>query len=167
MNTPAQASAKNHTITIVIADDHRIVRQGVRSLLETEPDFCIVGEASNGKEAVEAVEQLHPKVLLTDLMMPDLNGLEVLKQVRPRSPKTGVVILSMYDSDAYVLAALENGAAGYVLKEAGADVLVRAIREAASGRRFLSPPLSEERINAYRKRIRACEWKSPPPPPTH
>jgi len=126
--------------TIVLADDHHVMRQGLRALLEAEPDFYIVGEASDGREAAQLVERLQPDVLVLDLMMPGLSGLEVTRQVRQRSPQTRVVILSMYANKAYVLEALRNGAAGYVLKKSTADELVRAMREVTTGRRYLSPP---------------------------
>jgi DNA-binding NarL/FixJ family response regulator len=135
--------------TIVLADDHHVVRQGLRTLLESESDFRIVGEAGDGLEAVQLVERLQPNVLVLDLMMPCLNGLEVTRQVSQRSPQTRVVILSMHSSEAYVLEALRHGAAGYVLKASSAADLIKAVREVAAGRHFLSPPLSEHAIAAY------------------
>ena len=135
--------------TIVLADDHRVVRQGLRALLEAESGFRLVGEAGDGLETVQLVERLHPDVLVLDLMMPGLNGLEVTLQVGKRSPQTRVVILSMHANEAYVLEALRNGAAGYVLKDASAAELVQAVREVAAGRRYLSSPLSERAIEAY------------------
>jgi DNA-binding NarL/FixJ family response regulator len=137
--------------TIVLADDHHVVRQGLRALLEAEPDFQIVGEAADGREAAQLVKRLQPEVLVLDLMMPGLSGLEVTRQVRQRSPQTRVVILSMYADEAYVLEALRNGAAGYVLKKSTADELVRAVREVTTGRRYLSPPLSEKDIETLMK----------------
>lgn len=135
--------------TIVLADDHQIVRQGLRAVLEAEPDLSIVGETGDGLEAVDLVERLQPDVLVVDLMMPGLNGLEVTRQVRKRSRQTYVVILSMHDNEAYVLEGLRNGAAGYVLKESNTTDLVQAIREVTAGRRFLSTPLSERAIEIY------------------
>ena len=136
-------------MTIVLADDHHVVRQGLRALLEAEPDFRIIGEAGDGLEAVELVENLQPDVLVLDVMMPGLNGLEVTRKVSRDSPQTRVVILSMYDNEGYVVEALRNGAAGYVLKESTAANLVQAVREVAAGRRYLSSPLSERSIAAY------------------
>ncbi|OGG54318.1 MAG: DNA-binding response regulator [Candidatus Handelsmanbacteria bacterium RIFCSPLOWO2_12_FULL_64_10] len=135
--------------TIVLADDHPVVRQGLRDLLEAEPDFCVVGETGDGLEAVRLVEGLRPHVLMLDLMMPGLNGLEVTRQARERCPQTQVVILSVHDNEAYVLEALKNGASGYVLKRADAADLVQAVREVAAGRRYLSPPLSERGVEVY------------------
>jgi len=135
--------------TIVLADDHHIVRQGLRALLEGQPDFQLVGEAGDGLEAVQLTERLKPDVLIIDLMMPSLNGLEATRQVGQRSPHTRVVILSMHANEAYVLEALRNGAAGYVLKDSSAADLVHAVREVVAGRRYLSSPLSERAIAAY------------------
>jgi two-component system response regulator NreC len=136
-------------ITIVLADDHHVVRQGLRLLLAAEPDLQIIGEAADGLEASQLVERLQPNILVLDLMMRGINGLEVTKEVSRHSPRTGVVILSMYSNEAYVLEALRAGAKAYVLKEATSDELVRAIREAASGHRYLSSSLSEHAIEAY------------------
>jgi two-component system response regulator NreC len=139
--------------TIVLADDHHIVRQGLRRLLEDEPDFQVVGDTGDGLEALQLVERLQPDVLVVDLVMPGLSGLEVTRQVNQRSPRTRVVILSMYANEAYVLEALKNGASGYVLKESSGVDLVRAVREALAGRRYLSPPLSEHAIEAYLEKV--------------
>jgi len=142
--------------TIVLADDHPVVRQGLRALLEAEPDFAIVGEVADGLEVADLVERVKAHVLVLDLMLPGLSGLEVTRQVRQRSSQTRVIILSMYANEAYVLEALRNGAAGYVLKGAGAAELVQAVREVAAGRRYLSPPLSESAIQAYVEKAKAA-----------
>jgi two-component system response regulator NreC len=142
--------------TIVLADDHHVVRQGLRSLLEAEPDFSVVGEAGDGLEAAQLVERLQPDVLVLDLMMPGLNGLEVTRQVSQRSSRTHVVILSMHPNEAYVLEALRAGATAYVLKESTSAELVRAVREAVAGRRYLSPPLSERAIEAYMQKAKSA-----------
>ncbi len=143
--------------SIVLADDHHVVRQGLRALLEAEPDFRLIGEAGDGLETAQLVERLEPDVLIIDLMMPSLNGLEVTRQVSQRSPRTRIVILSMHANEAYVLEALRNGAAGYVLKDSSAADLVQAVREVMSGRRYLSPPLSERAIEAYLHKAQAAE----------
>jgi two-component system response regulator NreC len=139
-------------ITIVLADDHHVVRQGLRSLLAAESDLQVIGEAADGLAAAQLVESLQPDILVLDLMMRGVNGLEVTREVSKHSPRTRVVILSMYGNEAYVLEALRAGAKAYVLKEATADELVRAIREAASGHRYLSSSLSEHAIEAYMKK---------------
>jgi two-component system response regulator NreC len=136
-------------LTIVLADDHPVVRQGLLKLLEAESDISVVGDTDNGIEAIELVKQFRPGVLVVDLMMPGINGLEVTRQVSKLSPQTSTVILSMYGNESYVIEALRAGAKGYVLKEATADELVVAIRHAASNRHYLSQSLSERAIEAY------------------
>jgi DNA-binding NarL/FixJ family response regulator len=137
---------------IVLADDHPVVRHGVRSLLQAEPDFSIVGEASSGLETVQLVEKLQPEVLVVDLMLPGLNGLEVTRQVKQRLPQTRVVVLSMHANEPYVLEALKNGASGYVLKDSSGTDLVLAVKQVLGGQRYLSPPLSERAVEAYLQR---------------
>ena len=104
--------------TLLLADDHEVVRQGMRRLLEAERDLRVVAETGDGLEAVELVERHKPNVLIVDMMMPGLNGLEVTRQVRERSPRTKILILSMHANEAYVVEALRNGATGYALKDA-------------------------------------------------
>lgn len=144
-------------VTIVLADDHDVVRLGVRTLLEAEPDFRLVGEVANGLEVVAAVERLNPDVLVLDLMMPGLNGLEAMRQINKRFPRTAIVVLSMHANEAYVFEALRNGAKGYVLKGSSASELVEAVRAATAGRRFLSPPLSERAIEVYVEKAQGTE----------
>ncbi len=136
-------------ITIILADDHWVVRQGLRALLEAEPDFRVIAEASDGLEAVRVVEQLKPDILVLDLMMGGINGLEVTRQVARHPSETKVVILSMYGNESYVLEALRAGAQAYVLKESTSEELVRAIREVMGGHRYLGSPLSERAIEIY------------------
>ncbi len=138
---------------ILLADDHNIVRQGLRALLQSEPHFRLVGEASDGIEAVRLAERLKPDVLITDVMMPGLNGLEVTRQVIKMLPQTRVIILSMYTNDAYVLEALKNGALGYVLKDSQAADLIQAVKEVLAGNRYLSPPLSERALELYLRKV--------------
>jgi two-component system, NarL family, response regulator NreC len=142
-------------ITIVLADDHQVVRQGLRALLDAEPEFQVVGEAGDGLQAIKRVELLSPQILVLDLMMPGLNGLDVTPQIKKCSPHTRVVILSMYSNEAYVLEALNSGASAYVLKDSSSGDLVHAVREAAAGRRYLSPPLSDRAIEVYQQRAKA------------
>jgi DNA-binding NarL/FixJ family response regulator len=139
-------------VKLVLADDHHIVRQGLRSLLEEEADFKVIGEVSDGLEAVRMVESLKPDVLVLDLMMGGLNGIEVTRQVSKQSTKTAIIILSMYNNEAYVLEALRAGAKGYVLKDSTAAELVKAVREAVIGRHYLSASLSERAIENYIER---------------
>ena len=137
------------TISIVLADDHPIVRQGLKALLEVEADFRLLGEAGNGLDAIELVEQLHPQVLVVDLMMPGLGGADVALEVSKRSPETHVLVLSMHDDDAYVRQSLRSGAIGYALKDGSASELVHAIREVAAGRRYLSPAIMDKTLYNY------------------
>jgi two-component system response regulator NreC len=134
------------TLTILLADDHIVVRQGLRVLLEGQPDFSVVGEASDGNEAIRLVDQLKPQIVILDLVMPGLNGLEVARQIHER---TRVIVLSMHANQAYVLEALRNGAYGYVLKDASSNELIHAVRAVGEGRRYLSAPFSENAIQAY------------------
>ena len=142
-------------INIVLADDHHLVREGLRALLERERDLTVVAETGDGIEAIRLVEAVQPDVLVVDITMPGLDGLGVTRQVRKRVPRTQVVILTMHANEAHVLEALRHGAVGYVLKEADAADVVRAIRKAARGKRFLSAPLSERAIEAYAQMAQA------------
>ncbi len=135
--------------SIVLADDHHVVRLGLRALLSAESGLEIVGEASDGLETVRLVESLRPDILLVDLMMGGINGLEVTRQLSKRVPGTSVIILSMYGNQGYVVEALRGGAKAYVLKEATSEELVRAIHEVAAGRHYLSSSLSERVIEGY------------------
>jgi two-component system, NarL family, response regulator NreC len=130
------------SVAILVVDDHPIVRQGLRHLLEAEPEFKVVGEAEDGIEALRLVERLRPDILVLDMMMPSLNGLEVLRQIKNLSPSTRAIILSMQSADTYVLEALKNGAVGYVLKETGPSELVNAVHEVVQGNQYLSAKLS-------------------------
>ena len=139
-------------VKIILADDHEVVRQGLRSLLETERDFEVIGEVGNGLEAVQMIEKTQPDVLVLDLMMPGINGIEVTWQINKRSFKTRVVIFTFYGNEVYVLEALRAGAKAYVLKESASTELIRAIREVIAGRRYLGSPLPELAIEAYLKK---------------
>ena len=135
--------------TLFLAEDHAVLRQGLRALLEREPDFTVVGEASEGLQVADLVERAKPDVLILDVAMPGLGGLDVAREVARRSPRTRIVILSMHSAEAFVVQALRNGAAAYILKQHSADELISAIREVVAGRRYLSPPLSDKAIEAY------------------
>jgi len=136
-------------VTVVLADDHVVVRQGLRALLESDPRVVIVGEAADGLEAVELVRRRKPTVLITDLMMPGLDGLATTRKLSHLKSDTRVIILSMYGDQAYVLEALKSGAAGYVVKESCGAELFEAIRVVVAGRRYLSPAVSETSIGSY------------------
>jgi DNA-binding NarL/FixJ family response regulator len=138
-------------VRILLADDHQIVREGLRQLLEAQPDFAVVAETGDGLAVAPLAASLRPNVLVLDLRLPGLGGLEVLRRVRHQSPSTRVVMLSMYDSPAYVAKALAGGACGYVLKTSAADELVRAIRSALAGRQYLDASLPAEAIGQQRR----------------
>jgi len=147
-------------ITVFLADDHHVVRRGIKALLEAEPDLQVTGEAATGVDAAEQAQRLKPDVLVVDLMLADMSGLGVIRQVRKRSPHTVAVVLSMYGNDCYVVEALQAGAMAYVLKDSPPEELLRAVRAAAAGRRYLAPPLSDRAIEAYL--IRSKESKLDP-----
>lgn len=145
------------SVTILLADDHPFVRRGIRNLLDSETDLSVVGEAEDGVQVVQLAEKFRPDILVVDLMMPNLNGLEVLKQVRHRSPKTRMVVLSMQSAEPYVVEAFRSGAVGYVLKDSAPDELIYAIRQALIGIRYLSPKLPERLIAAMIEPSRKTE----------
>jgi two-component system, NarL family, response regulator NreC len=136
-------------INVLLADDHPIVRQGLKNLLISEPDFKVIGEASDGLQAIELVNQLRPDVLVVDLMMPALNGLEVIRRARHDLPDLRIIVLSMQNADAYVIDSFKLGASGYVLKDSGPAELIQAIRDVVAGQRYLSPGISERLTDTY------------------
>ncbi len=146
---------KKPTTSIVLADDHRIVLEGLHALLDAEPDFDVIGKTGDGLKTLDLVNKLNPDVLVLDLMMPGINGLEVARQINKQAQNTKIIILSMYDDEGFVLEALANGVAGYVLKDEGSDDLVQAIREVKNGHRYLSPSLSDRAIDVYEKMTKA------------
>lgn len=130
-------------ITVFVADDHAIVREGLVTLLAAQPDIEIVGTAANGREALAQVLRLQPKVVILDISMPELDGIETTRQILAKLPNTSVVILSMHSSAQHVFHALEAGARGYLLKESAAKEIIDAVRAIAAGRRFLSVKVAE------------------------
>ena len=132
-------------ITVLLADDHTIVREGFRKMLELEGDFDVVGEAQDGREAVAMVKKLRPAVVLMDIAMPMMNGLEATRQVLKDVPTTKVLMLSAHSDDAYVTTATESGAVGFLLKQTSAHDVCRAIREVFKGNKFFSPAVSKRR----------------------
>ena len=145
-------------INIVLADDHPVVRQGLRALLEGEPDFKVIGEAGDVETTVKLVNRTRPAVLVLDLIMKGLNSIEVIRQINNGSPETGVVILSMYDNEAYILESLRAGAKSYVLKGSTSEELMRAIHEVAAGHRYLGLPISERAITAFIQKSEASDF---------
>lgn len=130
-------------INVIIADDHNLVREGIRALLEKAEDIAVVGEAENGKEALELVLAKQPTVLVMDIAMPGMNGIQVLEKLREANLPTHVVILSMYADEIFVRQALQNGAKGYLLKGSFKEELLLTVRAASRGATYLSPSVSE------------------------
>lgn len=137
-------------ISIILGEDHLITRQGIRRLLEDEKGLEIVGEASNGEEVVKLVTELKPDVVLMDVAMPKLNGIEATRQVKLINPRTGVLVLSAYDDDEYVFALLKAGAAGYLLKSVSGDELVRAVKAIHKGEPVLDPVIAKKVLNYFK-----------------
>lgn len=142
-------------ITVVLADHHPLIREGLRSLLEREKDFKVVGEVADGLKVVGLVERRKPRVLIMALAMPGLNSFDVTLRVRQRSPETEVILLSMHAGDQYVIEALRSGASGYVMTQAKGVELIRAVRRVVAGDRYLSAPLSERGVDTWLQRAKA------------
>ena len=137
-------------ISVVLADDHHIVRNGIKMLVEGS-EIQIIGEASNGNEAIEAVQNLNPDVVMMDISMPLMNGLEATRIIEKKFPKTKALILSMYDSEEYILSAVDAGAIGYLLKDAPREEILNAIRMVAKGEKYFNSSVSNIIINGYLK----------------
>jgi len=134
---------------IVIAEDHRILREGLQALLSSHPEFEIVGQAEDGLEAIRCVESLSPDLILMDLSMPRMNGLEAIQDIKKRCPNTRIVVLTVHKTEEYILATLKAGADGYILKDANHTELALAIKNVLGGKRYLSPGISEKVIEGY------------------
>jgi DNA-binding NarL/FixJ family response regulator len=135
---------RENAIKVLLADDHALFREGTRNLIEQEEDMQVVGEASDGAEAVSLVTELKPDVALVDIAMPTLNGIEATKQIKEKHPATAVLILTAYDNDQYIVALLEAGAAGYLLKNVSGKELISAIRSVHAGESVLHPVIARK-----------------------
>jgi len=140
-------------IRVLLADDHGIVRKGLRFLLERQPGVEVVGEASDGREAVKLAEELAPNVVIMDVAMPALNGIDATMQIMKTHPKTGVIMLSMHSDEAYLVRALSAGAKGYLLKESAEVDLLRAVQVVAQGRPFFSPQIAQTLLEDYMRTL--------------
>ena len=140
-------------IRVLLADDHTLIRAGLRMVVEAQPDLIVVGEASDGREAVAMAEKLKPGVAVMDIGMPSLNGIEASRQIRAALPDTQVVMLSMHSDEGYVLRALKAGAKAYLLKDSAEADLARAIRAAAAGKSFFSPAVGQVLLEDYMRRL--------------
>jgi DNA-binding NarL/FixJ family response regulator len=144
-------------IRILIADDHVIIRSGLRLLLEQQPDFKVIAEANDGREALQMVSKFHPEVAILDIGMPQLNGIEATRQIVAQEPATQVVILSMHADEGYVLRALKAGAKAYIVKNSAEADLIRAVRSVAEGKSFFSPVISKMLLEDYVRQVREKE----------
>ena len=145
---------------IVIAEDHTILREGLRSLLSSNPSFEIVGEAEDGREAIKCVEKFKPDLILTDLSMPRMNGMEAIKEIKRESPTTKVLVLTVHRAEEYILATFRAGADGYLLKDSTHAELVMAVKKVLSGKHYISPEISEKVIEGYLDGRRTLKTKS-------
>jgi two-component system, NarL family, response regulator NreC len=139
---------------IVLADDHGIVRKGLRFILERQPDMEVIGEASDGREAVRLAEELDPNIIIMDIAMPLLNGIDATAQIVKRNPRIGVIVLSMHSDEAYLTRILTAGAKGYLLKEAADIDVVQAVRIVVQGRPFFSPKIASTLLEDYMRQLK-------------
>ena len=139
----------NDKVRIVLADDHTILREGLRALLTADDEIVVVGEAQDGREAVRCVERLEPDLLLMDLSMPRMSGMDAIREIKKRYPDTRIIALTVHKTEEYLLTTLQAGADGYVLKDATHEELVMAIRNVMAGKSYLSPDVSEKVIEGY------------------
>lgn len=144
--------------SILIVEDHPLVRRGIRGLLQVQPDFRVVGEAANGLEALHMIEQLQPEVVITDIVMPMVGGLDLLRELSVQTPRPVLIVLSLFDEPRYVQEATDCGAAAYVLKQSAPTYLVTAIRDALAGRFFCTPPVSGPALAEIQQRFRNQPW---------
>ncbi len=149
------------SIKVFLADDHAVVRDGLRYILEAQAGITVVGEAANGLDAVAEVRKLKPDVVVMDIAMPGLNGIEATRQIRTELPKTQVVILSVYSSSEHIYRALKAGARGYLLKESAGAEVVMAVRTVHAGRRYLCEKIANTMIDTYIEQREAAEAESP------
>ena len=136
-------------VRIVVAEDHTILREGLRSLLCSNPNFEVVAEAEDGREAIKCVAKFKPDLILTDLSMPKLNGMEAIKEIKRESPETKILVLTVHRAEEYILATFRAGADGYILKDSTHAELVMAVKKVLSGRHYISPEISEKVIEGY------------------
>jgi len=149
------------TIRVFLADDHAIVRDGLRAVLQGQPDITVVGDAADGRETVRQVAQLRPDVVVMDIAMPELNGIDAARQIREADQSTEIVILSMYSTSEHIFRALQAGARGYLLKESAGVEVVNAVRAVHSGQRYLSQKISDKLVDEYVRQREAVGAQSP------
>ena len=157
----------NATIHIVLADDHVLVRNGIKAMLESDSDIRVVGEAGSGAEALEVTRQLHPDILVLDIRMPGMTGLEAAAKLADVAPGTKAVILSMHDSEDYVLQALDAGAYGYLLKDTDKNEFIRALKQINTGNKYFSGAVSNVLANRLLNTKPSKNTATPPRDPSH
>jgi DNA-binding NarL/FixJ family response regulator len=148
-------------LRLLVADDHKIFRQGIKKLLDEESDLSIVGEAADGREAVQKATELKPDVILMDIAMANLNGLEATKKIKKVLPSARVIMLTMHKNEEYILQSFQAGASGYILKEGAVEELVSAIRSIYQDKSFLSPTISKTLIDAYLRKMETGKTETP------
>jgi two-component system, NarL family, response regulator NreC len=144
-------------IRVLLADDHGLLRKGVRSVLAEDADIVVVGEAHDGPQAIRLADELHPDVVIMDIAMPRLNGLEAATQIARKSKRTGILIFSMYSDEEYLMRAVNAGVRGYLLKDSAEPDLARAVRAVAGGRTFFSPAIADMLFDDYALRLQRHE----------
>jgi two-component system response regulator NreC len=147
-------TVRTKVVRILIAEDHAIVREGIRMILATQPDFEVIGEAADGAEALVLVDDLHPDVVVMDISMPGMNGVDATRAIRKTHPEVHVLILTMHEEESFVFQLLQLGASGYVLKRAAATDLVDAVRAASRGEAFLYPAVARSLVQDYLENVR-------------
>ncbi len=148
-------------MNVILADDHSIIREGLKLLLETQPDIHVIGTATNGRDAVSQVLKLRPDIVIMDIVMPELNGIEATIKIRETNASAKVVILSMYASSEYIFRAFNAGAYGYVLKESAGAEIIQAVRAVKDGHRYLSEKISDLIVDNFMRQYDIAERKSP------
>jgi DNA-binding NarL/FixJ family response regulator len=160
-------------IRVLLVDDQKLVRQGIRLLLEIEPDIQVVGQAANGLEAIQQVEALHPEVVLMDIRMPEMDGVTATRQISARFPEVGVIILTTFEDDEIVFDGLKAGARGYLLKDISSEEMAEAVRKVAAGGALIQPSITRKvlaefsRLASAKYSLPADKIESPSPPPIH
>ncbi len=154
-------------IRVLLVDDHAMLRDGLRNILQMEPDITVAGEASDGESAVRQAEQLQPDVVLMDINLPGIDGIEATRRVRLASPGSSVIILSMHNADEFLFAAIREGAAGYLLKSLPSSEVVRAVRAAARGESLLDPAMARKLMEGYASLLRRSPAEEPDEPEEH
>jgi DNA-binding NarL/FixJ family response regulator len=149
------------TVSVFLADDHAVLRDGVKLLLEMQPDLKVIGEADDGRETVRKVSELKPDVVILDILMPELNGIEATRQILQNTPDTQVIILSANTDSEHVFRAIQAGASGYLIKASAGSEVVKAIHAVQSGRRYLSQVISDKLVDAYIRQREADDLSAP------